>query len=57
MEAVISPLPDDVEALKALVVTMARKADEAEQHAATVAAELANALARESAIEALIACQ
>jgi len=30
MEAVISPLPDDVEALKALVATMARKADEAE---------------------------
>ena len=55
MEAVISPLPDDVEALKALVATMARKADEAEQHAATVGAELANALARESAIEALIA--
>jgi len=55
MGAVISSLPDDVEALKALVATMARKADEAEQHAATVAAELANALARESAIEALIA--
>jgi hypothetical protein len=26
MEAAISPLPDDVEALKALVATMARKA-------------------------------
>ena len=48
MEAAISPLPDDVEALKALVVAMARKADEAE-------AKLANAHARESAIEALIA--
>jgi hypothetical protein len=48
MEAAISPLPDDVEALKALVTTMARKADEAE-------AELANAMAHQSAIEALIA--
>ena len=48
MEAVISPLPDDVEALKALVTTMARKADEAE-------AKLANAMAHQSAIEALIA--
>ena len=48
MEAAISPLPDDVEALKALVATMARKADEAE-------AKLANALAHQSAIEALIA--
>lgn len=48
MEAVGSPLPDDVEALKALVATMARKADEAE-------AKLANALAHQSAIEALIA--
>lgn len=48
MEAVISPLPDDVEALKALVAAMARKADEAE-------AKLANAMAHQSAIEALIA--
>jgi len=48
MEAAISPLPDDVEALKALVATMARKADEAE-------AKLANAMAHQSAIEALIA--
>ena len=48
MEAAISPLPDDVEALKALVTTMARKADEAE-------AKLANAMAHQSAIEALIA--
>ena len=48
MEAVISPLPDDVEALKALVTAMARKADEAE-------AKLANAMAHQSAIEALIA--
>ena len=48
MEAAISPLPDDIEALKALMATMARKADEAE-------AKLANALAHQSAIEALIA--
>jgi transposase len=48
VEAVISPLPNDVEALKALVAAMARKADEAE-------AKLANALAHQSAIEALIA--
>ena len=48
MEAAISPLPDDVEALKALVATMARKAGEAE-------AKLASAMARQSAIEALIA--
>jgi transposase len=47
-EAAISPLPDDVEALKALVATMARKADEAE-------AKRANAMAHQSAIEALIA--
>jgi transposase len=48
MEAAISSLPNDVEALKALVAAMARKADEAE-------AKLANALAHQSAIEALIA--
>jgi uncharacterized protein (UPF0305 family) len=48
MEAFISPLPDDVEALKAMVATMARKANEAE-------AKLANAMAHQSAIEALIA--
>jgi len=46
--AVISPLPDDVEALKALATAMARRADEAE-------GQLANSHARESAIEALIA--
>ena len=48
MEAAVSPLPDDVEALKALVVSMARRADEAE-------AELANAKAQASATDALIA--
>ena len=48
MEAVISPLPDDVDALKALLVSALQKADEAE-------AKLANAMAHQSAIEALIA--
>ncbi len=48
MEAAISPLPDDVEALKALLVSALQKADEAE-------AKLANAHARESATEAVIA--
>ncbi len=48
MEAAVSPLPDDVEALKALLVCALQKADEAE-------AKLANAHARESAIEAVIA--
>lgn len=48
MEAAISPLPDDVEALKALLTAALERADEAEARAA-------NALARESAIEAVIA--
>ena len=48
MEAAISPLPDDVEALKALVAAMTGKADEAE-------ARLAIASAHQSIIEALIA--
>ena len=48
MEAAISPLPDDVKALKALLVFALQKADEAE-------ARLANANARESATAALIA--
>ena len=48
MEAAISPLPDDVEALKALLVSALQKADEAE-------ARLANAHARESATAAVIA--
>ena len=47
MEAPISPLPDDIEALKALLVSALQKADEAE-------AKLANAHARESATEAVI---
>jgi predicted nucleic acid-binding Zn-ribbon protein len=48
MEAVVSPLPDDVEALKALLANATRRADQAE-------ARLANAKARESATEAMIA--
>lgn len=48
MEAAVSPLPDDVEALKALLSAATRRADEAE-------AKLANAHARESATEAVIA--
>ena len=36
MEAIVSPLPDDVEALKALLATATQRADEAE-------AQLANA--------------
>jgi len=48
MEAAASPLPDDVAALKALLAAALRKADDAE-------ARLANAAARQSATEALIA--
>ncbi|HXH42383.1 MAG TPA: IS66 family transposase [Bradyrhizobium sp.] len=48
MEAAVSPLPDDVTALKALLVSTVQRAHDAEAH-------LANALARESATEAMIA--
>src|SRR3546814_10909169 len=48
VEAAASPLPDDVDTLKALLASALEKADEAE-------AQLANARARESATEALIA--
>src|SRR5690606_17594243 len=48
MEAAVSPVPDDVAALKALLNAATRRADEAE-------ARLANAKARESATEAMIA--
>ena len=48
VEAATVTLPDDVEALKALVVSSTRRADEAE-------ARLANAEAKASATEALIA--
>ena len=48
MEVAVLPLPDDIAALKALVVSMTRRATEAE-------AELANARAKASADQALIA--
>lgn len=48
MEAAVSPLPDDIEALKALLASATQRADDAE-------AKLANAHARESATEAMIA--
>lgn len=48
MKAAVPPLPDDVEALKALVVSMTQRATDAE-------AELANARAKASADQALIA--
>jgi len=56
MEAAVSPLPDDVEALKALLTLALQKADEAEQHAAQVEAELANARALASAGLSEIPC-
>ena len=54
MDAAVSPLPDDIEALKALVRLSTQRADAAEQRATSAEAELANARARESATEALI---
>jgi transposase len=48
MDTAVSPMPDDVEALKALLSTTTRRAEEAE-------AQLANAQARVSATEAMIA--
>lgn len=54
MDAAVSPLPDDIEALKALVRLSAQRADAAEQRATSAEAELANARARESATEVLI---
>jgi hypothetical protein len=48
MEAAVSPLPNNVEALQALLATATQRADEAE-------AALANARARETAAEAMIA--
>lgn len=48
MDAAVSPFPDDVDALKALLTAALERADEAEARAA-------NAVARESAIEAMIA--
>jgi hypothetical protein len=48
MEAAVSPFPDDLDALKTLLASALQKADEAQ-------AQLANARARESATEAVIA--
>jgi transposase len=55
MAAVVSPVPDDVEALKALLQTAVRQAEEATRRANEAEAELATAKARASATEALIA--
>lgn len=55
MEAAVPSLPDDADALKALLAKALQKADEAEQRAAVVEAELANAHALASATEAMIA--
>lgn len=48
MDTAVSPIPDDIGALKALLARATQRADEAE-------ARLANAKARESATEAMIA--
>jgi transposase len=55
MAAVVSPVPDDVEALKALLRTAVRQAEDATRRANEAEAELAAAKARASATEALIA--
>lgn len=55
MDTVVSPLPDDIEALKALVLAATCKADLAAQRAADAEAKLANAQAHASATEAMIA--
>ena len=55
MEAAVSPFPDDADALKALLATALLRADEAEQRAADVEAELANARALASTTEAMTA--
>jgi transposase len=55
VEAAVSPFPDDADALKALLATALLRADEAEQRAADVEAELANARALASTTEAMIA--
>lgn len=55
MDTAVTPFPDDVEALKALLASALEKVGEAERRAAAVEAELAKAKARESATEAMIA--
>lgn len=55
MDTAVSPLPDDIEALKALVLAATEQADLATQRAADAEARLANAQAQASATEAMIA--
>jgi len=55
MEVAVSPFPDDADALKALLAKALLRADEAEQHAALVEAELASAQALASAPKPIIA--
>lgn len=55
VDRVVSPLPDDIEALKALVLEATMLANVATQRAAEAEARLANAQAQASATEALIA--
>ena len=55
MDTAVSPLPNDIEALKTLVYEANRKADEASRRATRAEAELANAQAQASATDALIA--
>jgi transposase len=55
MDTAVSPLPNDIEVLKALVHEANRMADEAARRATRAEAELANAQAQASATEALIA--
>lgn len=54
-EMVVSPLPDVIEALKALVLEATMLANVATQRATEAEARLANAQAQASATEALIA--
>ena len=55
MDTAVSPLPNDIEALKALVLVATRQADLATQRAADAEARLANAQAQASATESMIA--
>ena len=55
MDTAVSPLPNNMEALKALVLEATQQAEAAVQRAAGAEAQLANARARESATEAVIA--
>ena len=55
MDTAVSPLPNDIEALKALVLEATQLATVATQRAAEAESRLANAQAQASATEALIA--